>query len=273
MLATDDKPKLESVVLKSSSPGLRPVEPPGQRREPSSPAPDPHPPEKSELPPSIPEVAQCVIAAAPVPTLSPSKPISAVDAAEKLTPPAESSPAQAVTPEPDKPEPEQVPPEVPASAAQALKAVNGLVETETTPPPPPPHDDSDFLPPSQSSTEPSTVPETYSLDVKAASPPVSETVSSGTMTPSLPTAIAAAAAAAAVIAVPTPPPGLTPPGLTHPGQTPVEASPAQTASPGPELRDAGKEAEVALEEKVESTLQSNLRQNSSQGTYQIPQTL
>ncbi|XP_060794243.1 eukaryotic translation initiation factor 4 gamma 3 isoform X4 [Neoarius graeffei] len=267
-LKPDDKPKLESVVLKSSSPGLRPVEPPGQRREPSSPAPDPHPPEKSELPPSIPEVAQCVIAAAPVPTLSPSKPISAVDAAEKPTPPAESSPAQAVTPEPDKPEPEQVPPEVPASAAQALKAVNGLVETETTPPPPPPlHDDSDFLPPSQSSTEPSTVPETYSLDVKAASPPVSETVSSGTMTPSLPTAIAAAAATAAVIAVPTPPPG-----LTHPGQTPVEASPAQTASPGPELRDAGKEAEVALEEKVESTLQSNLRQNSSQVTSSVPKT-
>ncbi|XP_026776818.3 eukaryotic translation initiation factor 4 gamma 3 isoform X4 [Pangasianodon hypophthalmus] len=259
-LKPDDKPKLESAVLKSSSPGLRAVEPPVQRREPSSPAPDPHPPEKSELPPSDPEVAQSVVPAS-VPSLSPSKPISAVDTAEKPTPPAEPSPAQAVTPEPDKPEPEQVLPEVPASAAQAVKAVNGLAETDTAPP----HDDSDFLPLSQSSTEPSTIVETYSLDVKAASPPALEIVSSGTMTPSLPTTIAAAAAA--VSAVPAPPPG-----LTHPGQAPVEAGPAQTASTGPELRDAEKEVEVALEEKVEPTLQSNLRQSSSQVTSSVPKT-
>lgn len=259
MLATDDKPKLESAVQKSPSPGLRTVEPPVQRREPSSPVPDPHPPEKSELPPSDPEVAQSVVPAS-VPSLSPSKPISAVDAAEKPTPPAEPIPAQAVTPEPDKPEPVQVPPEVPASAAQAVKAVNGLAESDAAPP----HDVSDFLSLSHSSTEPSTILENYSLDVKAPSPPALEIDSSGTMTPSLPTVITAAVVA--VRAVPTPPPG-----LTHPSQAPVEAGPAQTALTGPENRDAGKEAEVALEEKVEHTLQSNVRQSSSQsqGTYHM----
>ncbi|XP_053542081.1 eukaryotic translation initiation factor 4 gamma 3 isoform X3 [Ictalurus punctatus] len=251
-LKPDDKPKLESAVQKSPSPGLRTVEPPVQRREPSSPVPDPHPPEKSELPPSDPEVAQSVVPAS-VPSLSPSKPISAVDAAEKPTPPAEPIPAQAVTPEPDKPEPVQVPPEVPASAAQAVKAVNGLAESDAAPP----HDVSDFLSLSHSSTEPSTILENYSLDVKAPSPPALEIDSSGTMTPSLPTVITAAAVA--VRAVPTPPPG-----LTHPSQAPVEAGPAQTALTGPENRDAGKEAEVALEEKVEHTLQSNVRQSSSQ---------
>lgn len=259
MLAPDDKPKLESALLKSSSPGLRAVEPPVQRREPSSPAPDPHPPEKSELPTTDPEVAQSVVLVS-VPSPSPSEPILAVDAAEKATPPAEPSPAQAVTPEPDKPEPEQVPPEVPASVAQALKAVNGLAETCT----PPPHEDSDFLPLSQSSTEPSTALETYSSDLKATSPPTSEIVPSDPVTPSHPTTVTAAATAAAVSVVPTPPPG-----LAHPGQVPVEAGPIQTALSGPELSDAGKESEVALEEKVEPTLQSNLRQSSSQGTYSV----
>lgn len=255
MLGTDDKPKLESAVLKSSSPGLCAVEPPVQRRDLSSPAPAPHPTEKSELSPSDPEVAQSVVPAS-VPSLSPSKPISAVDAAEKPTPLAEPSPTKAVTPEPDKPESEQVPPEVSTSAAQAPKAINGLAETDIVPP----RDESDFLLQSQSSTETSTVLETYSLDVKAASPPASEIVSSGTMTPSLPTTITAAVVAA-TSAVPTPPPG-----LTHPSQAPLEAGPAQAASSGPELRDTEKEAEVNLEEKVEPTLQSNLRQSSSPGT-------
>ncbi|KAK3518895.1 hypothetical protein QTP70_014938 [Hemibagrus guttatus] len=264
-LKPDDKPKLESAVLKSSSPGLCAVEPPVQRRDLSSPAPDPHPTEKPELPPSDPEVAQSVVPAS-VPSLSPSKPISTVDAVEKPTPLAEPSPTQAVTPEPDKPEPEQEPPEVSTSAAQTSKAVNGLAETDIVPP----RDRSDFLLQSQSSTEPSTVLETYSLDVKAASPPASEIVSLGTMTPSLPTTIAAAAAAVAVAAtsaVPTPPPG-----LAHPGQAPLEAGSAQTASSGPELRDAEKEAEVNLEEKVEPTLQSNLRQSSSQVLSSLPKT-
>ncbi|XP_058265223.1 eukaryotic translation initiation factor 4 gamma 3 isoform X4 [Hemibagrus wyckioides] len=263
-LKPDDKPKLESAVLKSSSPGLCAVEPPVQRRDLSSPAPDPHPTEKSELPPSDPEVAQSVVPAS-VPSLSPSKPISVVEAAEKPPPLAEPSPTKAVTPEPDKPEPEQVPPEVSTSAAQAPKAVNGLAETDIVPP----RDESDFLLQSQSSTETSTVLETYSLDVKAASPPASEIVSLGTVTPSLPTTITAAAAAvvAATSAVPTPPPG-----LTHPGQAPLEAGPAQTASSGPELRDAEKEAEVNLEEKVEPTLQSNLRQSSSPVLSSLPKT-
>lgn len=261
MLATDDKPKLESAVLKSSSPGLRAVEPPVQRQEPSSPAPDPHPPEKSELPPSDPEVAQSVVPAS-VPSPSPSKPISAEDVAEKRTPPADPSPAQAITPEPDIPEPEQVPPAVPASVAQDLKAVNGLAETDT----PLPHEDSNFLPLSQSSKEPSTILETYSLSVKAASPPASEIVLSSTMTPSLPSVVTAPAASADG-AVPAPPPG-----LTHPGLAPVEADPAQTALTGPELGVAGKETEASLEEKEESTLQSNLRQSSSQGTVQVHET-
>ncbi|GAA6107308.1 eukaryotic translation initiation factor 4 gamma 3 isoform X7 [Tachysurus ichikawai] len=265
-LKPDDKPKLESAVLKPSSPGLCAVEPPIQRQQPSSPAPDPHPTEKSELPSSDPEVAQSVVPAS-VPSLSPPKPISAEDAAEKTTPLAEPSPTQAVTPEPDKPEPDQVPPEVSASASQAPKAINGLAETDVVPPP----DEPDFLLQSQSSTEPSTILETYSLDVKAASPPASEIVSSGTLAPSLPTAIAAAAAVAVVeaatSAVPTPPPG-----LTHPGQAALEAGPAQTALTGPELRDAEKEPEVAQEEKEEPTLQSNLRQSSSQVVSSLPKT-
>ncbi|KAK1784278.1 hypothetical protein P4O66_019977, partial [Electrophorus voltai] len=74
-LKPDDEPKLECAMLKSSSPALRPVEPPVQRREPGSPAfapapvsahgpvpapaptpaptPDSYPPEKSELPPQM----------------------------------------------------------------------------------------------------------------------------------------------------------------------------------------------------------------------------
>ncbi|XP_053339176.1 eukaryotic translation initiation factor 4 gamma 3 isoform X2 [Clarias gariepinus] len=253
-LKPDEKPKLESAVLKSSSPGLRAVDPPVQRREPSSPAPDPRPPEKSELLPSDPDVTQSVVTVS-VSSLSSSKPVSAVDAGEKLTPPAEPLPAQAVTPEPDKPEPEQVPPEVPTSVAQVLKAVNGLAETD---PAPPPHDDPDFQPLSQSTPEPSALLETYSLDRKAASPPALE-VCSGALIPPLPSTIAAA------VAVPAPPPG-----LTHPGQAPVEAGPVMTTLITPELRDAEKEVEVALEEKVEPTLQSNLRQSSNQVTTSVP---
>ncbi|KAI5095655.1 eukaryotic translation initiation factor 4 gamma 3 isoform X5, partial [Silurus meridionalis] len=257
-LKPDDKPKVESYVLKSSSPGLRAVEPPVQRREPSSPAPDPHLPEKSELSSSDPEVSQSV-----VPTTDPSltpQPISKLDAGEKPTSLTEPSPTKSVTPEPDKPEPEQVPPEVPASAV--LKAINGLTETKTAPP----HDDSKLLPVSQSFTESDTILETCSLDVKAATPPALENVSSGTSTPSLPTTIVAAS----INAVPAPPPG-----LSHPGQAPVELGPATTSSipsTGPELKDAVIEAAVALEEKVEPTLQSNLRQSSSQVASSVPKT-
>ncbi|TSM04816.1 Eukaryotic translation initiation factor 4 gamma 3 [Bagarius yarrelli] len=262
-LKPDDKPKLESAVTKSSSPGLCVVEPPVQRREPSSPAPDPHPTEKSELPSSDPEVAHNVVPAV-VASLSPSKPISAVDAEEQPTSLAEPRPTQAVTPELVKPDLDRVTPELPpVTAAQGLKAVNGLAETNIVSP----CDDSDFLLQSQSSPEPSTVQETYSVgDVNAASSSSSEIVSSGTLTPSPPTTVTVAATAAAVTcAVPTPPPG-----LTHPGQTSIEAVPTKTGSSGPELKDAEKEVDVSLEEKVEPRLQSTLIQSSSQVASSLP---
>ncbi|XP_062871620.1 eukaryotic translation initiation factor 4 gamma 3 isoform X3 [Trichomycterus rosablanca] len=247
-LKPDDKPKLECAVLKSSSPGLRDAEP-VQRRESSSPAPVPksYPSEKSELPLSGPELAPSV---AP-PTLTSTKPASAEETARPRTPAVEPGPVRAVTPEPEKPVPEQIPQEVPASTAQAVKAVNGLAEGDATSQ----CDDSDFQPPK----EPSPVLEAQGSEVKATGPAAVEIVSPSTVTTPLPTTISAAV----VCSLPAPP------GLTHPSQVAVEAATALTWS---ELSNADKEAQVEPEEKAEITLQSNLRQSSSQVTSSVPKT-
>uniref|UniRef100_A0AAR2JGJ1 Eukaryotic translation initiation factor 4 gamma 3 n=1 Tax=Pygocentrus nattereri TaxID=42514 RepID=A0AAR2JGJ1_PYGNA len=268
----DDKPKLESAVLKSSSPGLRPGEPPAQRREPSSPAPaapaaavpvlapspalaaspaqDLHLSEKSELPPSGPELAPSV-APASVPAPSPSKPT------------------------PEKLETERAPSELTLSSGQTVKAVNGLAETDATPP----SEDVDIQP-SQPSLTPELQPAQLSLPrpqpvssepnlvasaVKAVSPAAGETVTSGIVTPSLPAATTTTTTAA-VCTVPGPAPS---PSLTLPGQGAAETGPARRASTGPEPRETEKEADVSVEEKVEPTLQSNLRPSSSQGKCQM----
>ncbi|KAI5095711.1 eukaryotic translation initiation factor 4 gamma 3 isoform X8 [Silurus meridionalis] len=166
---------------------------------------------------------------------------AALNATKKLTSLAEPSPA---TPEPEKPEPEH-----------KKKAINGMAETDITPF----HDDSEWPPASQSFINSTSILKTYSLDSRA--PPFRENVSSGTMTPSLPNPIVAAA----VSAVPTHSPG-----LSHPRQAPLGISPARKASTGPELKNAGKESVVALEEKVEPTLQSNL--SSHQDAYRVSKT-
>lgn len=252
-LKSDDKPKLECDVLKSSSPGLRSVEIPIQRprRDLSSPAsvPDLYQPEKSDLPSSDPELIVSTLAS----TLSPSKSASPEDTTKTPTPPAESGPTPIATPEPDKPEPEQVLPEVQTSAAQSPKAVNGLAETDLSPS----CDDSDFLP----TTEPSITLEGQGLDLKAASPTTFEAVASGTLTPSLHTTITAAAAVCTVSA---------PPGLTHPNQAAVEANLSQRGLTGPEIRATDMEVEVEQEEKAEITLQSNFRQSLNLVASSVP---
>uniref|UniRef100_A0A4W4EYJ7 Eukaryotic translation initiation factor 4 gamma 3 n=1 Tax=Electrophorus electricus TaxID=8005 RepID=A0A4W4EYJ7_ELEEL len=108
--STDDKPKLECAMLKSSSPGLRPVDPPVQRREPGKPAPS--------------------VASAPAP--NPSKPLSAAEGTE--TPGPSPEPEPAISPEPEKLEVQQAPSELLISPTQEVKAVNGLAETNPTPP-------------------------------------------------------------------------------------------------------------------------------------------
>ncbi|XP_017565077.1 eukaryotic translation initiation factor 4 gamma 3 isoform X5 [Pygocentrus nattereri] len=299
-LKPDDKPKLESAVLKSSSPGLRPGEPPAQRREPSSPAPaapaaavpvlapspalaaspaqDLHLSEKSELPPSGPELAPSV-APASVPAPSPSKPTASVLGAVELPAPSvEPSSVVAITPEPEKLETERAPSELTLSSGQTVKAVNGLAETDATPP----SEDVDIQP-SQPSLTPELQPAQLSLPrpqpvssepnlvasaVKAVSPAAGETVTSGIVTPSLPAATTTTTTAA-VCTVPGPAPS---PSLTLPGQGAAETGPARRASTGPEPRETEKEADVSVEEKVEPTLQSNLRPSSSQAASSVPKT-
>uniref|UniRef100_A0AAR2JE60 Eukaryotic translation initiation factor 4 gamma, 3a n=1 Tax=Pygocentrus nattereri TaxID=42514 RepID=A0AAR2JE60_PYGNA len=266
-------------VLKSSSPGLRPGEPPAQRREPSSPAPaapaaavpvlapspalaaspaqDLHLSEKSELPPSGPELAPSV-APASVPAPSPSKPTASVLGAVELPAPSvEPSSVVAITPEPEKLETERAPSELTLSSGQTVKAVNGLAETDATPP----SEDVDIQP-SQPSLTPELQPAQLSLPrpqpvssepnlvasaVKAVSPAAGETVTSGIVTPSLPAATTTTTTAA-VCTVPGPAPS---PSLTLPGQGAAETGPARRASTGPEPRETEKEADVSVEEKPE----------------------
>uniref|UniRef100_A0AAR2LEU8 Eukaryotic translation initiation factor 4 gamma, 3a n=1 Tax=Pygocentrus nattereri TaxID=42514 RepID=A0AAR2LEU8_PYGNA len=269
-----------SFILKSSSPGLRPGEPPAQRREPSSPAPaapaaavpvlapspalaaspaqDLHLSEKSELPPSGPELAPSV-APASVPAPSPSKPTASVLGAVELPAPSvEPSSVVAITPEPEKLETERAPSELTLSSGQTVKAVNGLAETDATPP----SEDVDIQP-SQPSLTPELQPAQLSLPrpqpvssepnlvasaVKAVSPAAGETVTSGIVTPSLPAATTTTTTAA-VCTVPGPAPS---PSLTLPGQGAAETGPARRASTGPEPRETEKEADVSVEEKVEN---------------------
>uniref|UniRef100_A0A8B9R8C0 Eukaryotic translation initiation factor 4 gamma, 3b n=1 Tax=Astyanax mexicanus TaxID=7994 RepID=A0A8B9R8C0_ASTMX len=310
-------PKLECIVLKSSSPGLRPGEPPLQRREPSSPAPiaptppapvpaptpvtapapapaqDLYPSEKSELPLSGPEPASVApdsspapvqsqspspaLALSPSPAPSPSAPAApAVEAAEPPVPLVEPGPARVLTPEPEKPEPTRDDSETSASPDQAVKAVNGLAESDSTPPCndscPTQLNQTPQLQPAQpssprpqlSSSEPSpTTPDLKELkvQVKAAIPVAGEAVTTGAVTPTLtPTTISAA-----VCTTPAPAPSPSP-SLTHPGsQGASETGLARRASNGPEPKESGKEADVSQDEKEEPSLQSNLKLSLSQG--------
>uniref|UniRef100_A0A4W4F1D7 Eukaryotic translation initiation factor 4 gamma 3 n=1 Tax=Electrophorus electricus TaxID=8005 RepID=A0A4W4F1D7_ELEEL len=271
-LKPDDKPKLECAMLKSSSPGLRPVDPPVQRREPGTPAPTPdsYPPEKSELPPCGLEPAPSV-ASAPAP--NPSKPLSAAEGTE--TPGPSPEPEPAISPEPEKLEVQQAPSELLISPTQEVKAVNGLAETNPTPP----CDDLGFQPSHTPQPQPAPGPtrpqapisepgpaspalEAHCAEAKAAHPAAGDAVASGTATPSLPSTTAAD-----IGTVLTPPPG-----LTLPGQAAREAGLAREASTGPELKEAGTEPEVLLEDKVEPTLQPNLRQSLSQAMTSLPKT-
>ncbi|XP_022533176.2 eukaryotic translation initiation factor 4 gamma 3 isoform X3 [Astyanax mexicanus] len=323
-LKPDDKPKLECIVLKSSSPGLRPGEPPLQRREPSSPAPiaptppapvpaptpvtapapapaqDLYPSEKSELPLSGPEPASVApdsspapvqsqspspaLALSPSPAPSPSAPAApAVEAAEPPVPLVEPGPARVLTPEPEKPEPTRDDSETSASPDQAVKAVNGLAESDSTPPcndsRPTQLNQTPQLQPAQpssprpqlSSSEPSpTTPDLKELkvQVKAAIPVAGEAVTTGAVTPTLtPTTISAA-----VCTTPAPAPSPSP-SLTHPGsQGASETGLARRASNGPEPKESGKEADVSQDEKEEPSLQSNLKLSLCQAASSVPKT-
>ncbi|XP_030624145.1 eukaryotic translation initiation factor 4 gamma 3 isoform X1 [Chanos chanos] len=283
-LKPDDKPKLESAVLKSSSPGLRLPEPPVERRDPSSPAPEPSPPEKSELPAAGPELVPSV---APVSDLSTPKPVSDRGATEPPVCSDEPNPAPALTPEPESAaKPQKTPSEAltshssSTSPAQATKAVNGLAHTDAASL----CNDSDpqatvatqLLPSSQSQPQAPSAEtshtgqalEVESTALRAESPvAVSEASAAVVTTPSLP--IVTTTTAAAISTAPAPAP---PPGLSHPSLTAVETAQARRASMGTESRETVREPEVSQEEKLEPQPQSNLRKSSSQATSSAPKT-
>ncbi|XP_066528771.1 eukaryotic translation initiation factor 4 gamma 3 isoform X4 [Hoplias malabaricus] len=303
-LKPDEKPKLECAVLKSSSPRLRPMEPPVSRREPSTPSPSPSPAapvpvlapapalspapaqdlhlsEKSELPPSVPELAPSV-ALVSSSTPNHSKAIaSAVETVKPPTPPAEPSPVQAITPELEKLEPEQAPSELNTSSTHAVNAVNGLAEIDAAPPCD--ESDSQYSQPSHPSQTPQLQPDqpslicsepsppasvlkTHCVEVKVENPAAGEAADTGIVTPSLPATITAATVCTA------PTPAASPPSNNLSGQEAAETGMVRRASVGPELSETGKEIDTSVEEKVEATLQSNLRSSSSQAASSVPKT-
>ncbi|KAG9337675.1 hypothetical protein JZ751_028325 [Albula glossodonta] len=279
-LKSDEKPKQEPAVLKPSSPGLRPLEPPKEKS-------DPAPPEKTTELPTQGPVAAPSAAPAPVPTISPSKPVStgAECAEPSLSPKDEpkavpSAPAQPQGTDSEKPSTE-LPRGRPASPAVVLKAVNGLTDkevaslsseleappTEAVRPSSPPQTQPLALPPS-TGTDP---PEASSRGPRVESPPappaavpvapsvpaVSPPSAPAPTTTTTPDITTAAIPAATVLAPP--------PGLTLPVQTASAAGAVQVQRPSvaAETKETPcrAEAEVVPESTVELQQPSNPRKS------------
>ncbi|MBN3307711.1 IF4G3 factor, partial [Amia calva] len=137
---TEDKPKLESAILKSSSPGLRLPDPPADKREAASPVQVPPPPEKPELPAASPAVVPNPTMAPPAPVASPNKPTLVVVAKPAEQPVLKEEPKEApsVSPQPESLDLDRALPELTrslsASPAPVIKEVNGLSDKEATSP-------------------------------------------------------------------------------------------------------------------------------------------
>ncbi|XP_067302401.1 eukaryotic translation initiation factor 4 gamma 3 isoform X4 [Pseudorasbora parva] len=271
-LKADDKPKLEFASQRSASPGLRQPETPLERSDPSSPVQEPSPSQKTDLPPSGPEMASSV-ATAPTPSI----PASTVESADAQSPSAEPSPTKAVTPEPDSSEPEKSstleqpsPQSLSTSPAQPEKAVNGLRDTDAAPLSEDlesqPREVSPLLPTSSVPQSPSPEPRpiTPALDaesavVKTDSPtPPAEDSAGRPDSPFLSTP-----STAAISTTPAPPPG-----LIHPSQ--VSAGSTRRPSTGAEIKETGKDTEALADKRGEPFLQS--RKSSSQATSSAPKT-
>ncbi|XP_066547258.1 eukaryotic translation initiation factor 4 gamma 3 isoform X2 [Amia ocellicauda] len=139
-LKPEDKPKLESAILKSSSPGLRLPDPPADKREAASPVQVPPPPEKPELPAASPAVVPNPTMAPPAPVASPNKPTLVVVAKPAEQPVLKEEPKEApsVSPQPESLDLDRALPELTrslsASPAPVIKEVNGLSDKEATSP-------------------------------------------------------------------------------------------------------------------------------------------
>ncbi|XP_036388416.1 eukaryotic translation initiation factor 4 gamma 3 isoform X4 [Megalops cyprinoides] len=262
-LKPDEKPKLEPAALKSSSPGLRLLDPPTEKRDSSGPVPDPSPPEKTELPPPGPVVAPSV---APVPAVSPSKPAPVGETPEPLAPKEEPKPVPLAAPQSADSE---RPPAEPArsqstSPAPVLKAINGLTEKEAgdldAPPPEPVRLPSP--PQSQPLPLPPDAQEPVSREARPESPPAPPTaVPAAPATPAVPATslpIVASAAVTAAAAVLAPPPGL--PLLAQAGTGPA-LRPLLGAEAKDTLCRSGAEAEAVLDSTADPQQLANSRKS------------
>ncbi|XP_056589766.1 eukaryotic translation initiation factor 4 gamma 3 isoform X10 [Triplophysa dalaica] len=271
-LKADDKPKLEFPSQRSASPGLRQPEAPLERRDPSSPvqAP-PSPPQKTELPPSGPEMALSVASS---PVLS--TPPSAVESTEASSTSVDPSPPKDITPEPESSELEKSSSEQPTPRSLSTsptheKAVNGLPDTDAAPMgedlESQPREVSPLLPtPSMpASAEPGPIApalEAESVEVKADSPSPAAEDSDGS--PEVPSLLDPnVTVSAAMLTTPAPPPG-----LTHPSQVSGGSDLVRRSSTGADLKDAGKENEALLDKQGEPLLLSR----KSQATSSAPKT-
>uniref|UniRef100_A0A8C9RYQ0 Eukaryotic translation initiation factor 4 gamma 3 n=1 Tax=Scleropages formosus TaxID=113540 RepID=A0A8C9RYQ0_SCLFO len=131
-LKSDDKPKAEPTVHKSSSPLLRPVDPPSEKRDTSSPVADSPPPERPELPTAMPVVIPAMTAASAVshsrPTL-PGQPAGSLPSTEEI------SSAPSAPSEPEGGEVEKLLPELPLASScsfQVVSVMNGLSDKEAS---------------------------------------------------------------------------------------------------------------------------------------------
>uniref|UniRef100_A0AAY4ECQ7 Eukaryotic translation initiation factor 4 gamma 3-like n=1 Tax=Denticeps clupeoides TaxID=299321 RepID=A0AAY4ECQ7_9TELE len=130
------KPKLESAVLKSSSPGLRPTDPPVDRGESSGPVPESSAPERPKRPVASPEQATPV-AHFSTPTASKPVPVAA-EAPGPATVTEDPRAAPSTTPDLEQSEPDSAPCSLPHSNAASLpspdlKPMNGLEESYVPP--------------------------------------------------------------------------------------------------------------------------------------------
>uniref|UniRef100_A0A8C9U7G4 Eukaryotic translation initiation factor 4 gamma 3 n=1 Tax=Scleropages formosus TaxID=113540 RepID=A0A8C9U7G4_SCLFO len=125
-------PKAEPTVHKSSSPLLRPVDPPSEKRDTSSPVADSPPPERPELPTAMPVVIPAMTAASAVshsrPTL-PGQPAGSLPSTEEI------SSAPSAPSEPEGGEVEKLLPELPLASScsfQVVSVMNGLSDKEAS---------------------------------------------------------------------------------------------------------------------------------------------
>uniref|UniRef100_A0A674F7W3 Eukaryotic translation initiation factor 4 gamma 3 n=1 Tax=Salmo trutta TaxID=8032 RepID=A0A674F7W3_SALTR len=259
-LSLDDKPKLEPLVQKSSSPGLGQSEPSLERREASAPvtAPSPH------LDPELPSPAPVVVSPIPAP-LPVAGPIEQPSAVEPTAPPPSSAADPKhlpLTTQSQTSNTEELLPEAPrtlaASPALTPKALNGHADTgaemDTQSQEPYP------LAPSLSPTQPqASAPasredcsEAVPSEVRAEMPPA-------IMDPIAPiTVMPVTLTSSPALAVPAPPPGLPP--LV---QATAETSKLSDTKDIP--LKAGTETLITPNSKLEPQLQALIRKSPTTG--------